>query len=249
LQLGHSFIVVNNSSGVLTVTNNGSATIETIPSGGASQLGATNIATSSGTWGIYSFLPGTYNFNTSSADFGNATISNAVWNGTTIASGYGGTGLTTFTAANNALYSTSASALAAGTLPAAAGGTGITSPGTAGNVLTSTGSAWVSSTPFSGASISNDTSTATNLYPLFAAATSGTPTTIYTSNAKYLYKPSTGELQASQLVASNGLVVNSTTISSNYTVAAGTNANSIGPVTVANGVTVTVTNGQRWVVF
>jgi hypothetical protein len=249
LQLGQSFIFVNNSSGTLTITNNGSATIETIPSGGISQLGATNIATSSGTWGIYSFLPGTYNFNTSSADFGNATISNAVWNGTTIASGYGGTGLTTFTAANNALYSTSASALAAGTLPAAAGGTGITSPGTAGNVLTSTGSAWVSSTPFSGASISNDTSTATNLYPLFAAATSGTPTTIYTSNAKYLYKPSTGELQASQLVASNGLVVNSTTISSNYTVAAGTNANSIGPVTVANGVTVTVTNGQRWVVF
>lgn len=38
----------------------------------------------------------------------------------------GGTGLTTLTAANNALYSTSSSALTAGTLPVAAGGTGAT---------------------------------------------------------------------------------------------------------------------------
>ncbi len=51
-----------------------------------------------------------------------------------------------------------------------------------------------------GASISNDTSTSTNLYPLFANATSGTPTTIYTGNAKLLYKPSTGELQSTVLV-------------------------------------------------
>lgn len=39
----------------------------------------------------------------------------------------GGTGLTGFTAANNAIYSTSSSALAAGTLPIAAGGTAQTS--------------------------------------------------------------------------------------------------------------------------
>jgi hypothetical protein len=134
LQLGHSFIVVNNSSGALTVTNNGSATIETLPSGGASQLGATSIATPSGTWGIYSFLPGTYNFNTATADFGTATITNATWNGGTIASGFGGTGLTTFAGANNALYSTSASALVAGTLPVATGGTGLTTY-TAGDIL------------------------------------------------------------------------------------------------------------------
>jgi hypothetical protein len=134
LQLGYSFIFVNSSSGTLTITNNGSATIETIPSGGASQLGATSIATASGTWGIYSFLPGTYNFNTATADFGTATITNATWNGGTIASGYGGTGLTTFAGANNALYSTSSSALAAGTLPVAAGGTGLTTY-TAGDML------------------------------------------------------------------------------------------------------------------
>jgi len=124
LSLGQSFLFVNNSSGVLTITNNATAVLDTIPSGGVSQLGATNIGTSAGTFGIYSFLPGSYNFNNTTATFNSAAISSAVWNGTTIASGYGGTGLTTFTAANNALYSTSASALAAGTLPAEAGGTG-----------------------------------------------------------------------------------------------------------------------------
>lgn len=44
-----------------------------------------------------------------------------------VATSLGGTGLTTFGAANRALYSTSASVLTAGTLPPAAGGTGQTS--------------------------------------------------------------------------------------------------------------------------
>ena len=47
--------------------------------------------------------------------------------GTTIGTAYGGTGLTSFGSANYALYSTSSSALAAGTLPIAAGGTAKTS--------------------------------------------------------------------------------------------------------------------------
>jgi hypothetical protein len=101
----------------------------------------------------------------------------------------------------------------------------------------------------SGATISNDTSTASNLYPLFSSATSGTPTTIYTSNAKYLYKPSTGDLQASQVIASNGLVLNNTTVSASYTVASGNNAMSVGPMTIASGQSVTVSSGQRWVVL
>jgi hypothetical protein len=126
LQLGQSFLFVNNSSGVLTITNNASATIDIIPSGGVAQLGVTNVSTPAGTFSIYSFLPGSYNFNNTTATFNNAAISSAVWNGTTIASDYGGTGLTTFTGANNALYSTSSSVLVAGTLPIAAGGIGAT---------------------------------------------------------------------------------------------------------------------------
>jgi hypothetical protein len=104
-------------------------------------------------------------------------------------------------------------------------------------------------TVVSGASITNDTTTATQVYPLFAAATSGTPTTIYTGNAKYLYTPSTGELSASVTKASNGLVVNTMTVSANYTVASGDSAMSVGPITVNSGVAVTISSGSRWVVI
>lgn len=96
--------------------------------------------------------------------------------------------------------------------------------------------------------ISNDTSTASNLYPTFAAATSGSLSTIYTSNAKYLYKPSTGELTSEHFVAGNGIFVNSLTIDTSYTIAAGTSGMSAGPITVASGTTVTVSSGSRWVV-
>ena len=108
------------------------------------------------------------------------------------------------------------------------------------------GTTWAS---VGGAALSNDTSTATNVYPLFAAATSGTASTLYTSNAKFLYKPSTGELQASELVASNGLLLNATTVAASYTIGTGYNAMSVGPVTVASGQSVTVSSGQRWLVF
>ena len=107
------------------------------------------------------------------------------------------------------------------------------------------GTAWAS---VGGAALSNDTSTATNVYPLFAAATSGTASTLYTGNAKLLYKPSTGEFQASVPVALNGIVVNSQTVATSYTIAAGYSGMSAGPVTVASGQSVTVSSGSRWVV-
>ena len=99
-----------------------------------------------------------------------------------------------------------------------------------------------------GAVVSNDTATSTNVYPIFAAATSGNISTVYTSNAKLLYKPSTGEFQASVPVASNGIVVNSQTVATSYTIAAGYSGMSAGPVTVASGQSVTIASGSRWVV-
>jgi hypothetical protein len=108
------------------------------------------------------------------------------------------------------------------------------------------GTAWAS---VGGAALSNDTTTSTNIYPLSAAATSGTAATLYTSNAKFLYKPSTGELQASAVVASNGIFVNSQTVATSYTIAAGNSGMSSGPVTVASGQSVTVASGARWVVL
>lgn len=51
--------------------------------------------------------------------------------------------------------------------------------------------------------------------------------------------------------ASAGGVIyeNSTTVSSNYTLSTAKNGMSVGPITIASGVTVTVPSGQRWVVL
>jgi hypothetical protein len=146
----------------------------------------------------------------------------------TVAIANGGTGQTTATAAFDALAPSQTS--------------------NSGKYLTTNGTTTSWATVTAGASISNDTSTSTNVYPLFASATSGTPTTVYTSNAKLLYKPSTGELQATALVASNGIVVNSQTVSADYTIASGNNGMSAGTVSVATGVTVTIATGSVWTV-
>ena len=99
-----------------------------------------------------------------------------------------------------------------------------------------------------GATISNDTSTATNLYPLFSTATSGALVNIYTSDPKYLYKPSTGELTATAHVSSNGIQINANAVATSYTIATGNNGLSAGPVSVSTGVTVTISTGSTWTV-
>jgi hypothetical protein len=134
LHVGVFYTLSNASSGVLTIQDKAGAVIETIGSGGAAQALCTSIATVAGTWGFRVFAASNVTWGNANLDY-NGTITSAVWNGTTIASGYGGTGLTTFSAANNALYSTSSSALAAGTLPIAAGGTSATTATAAFNVL------------------------------------------------------------------------------------------------------------------
>lgn len=135
VSLGQSFIFVNNASGALTVKDNASTTVETVPPGGITQLGALSVATSAGTWGAYSFVPAAVNWGTNSLDLASTVISGGTWQGGTIAANYGGTGLTTFVGANNALYSSGASTLTAGTLPVEAGGTGHTTANAAFNAL------------------------------------------------------------------------------------------------------------------
>jgi len=185
-------------------------------------------------------------------------------NGTTATWSASTGGVTSFSAGTTGLTPNTATTGAvslAGTLAIANGGTGQTTANTAFNALApsqtsnsgkylttdGTNSSWA--TVVSGASISNDTTTSTNVYPLFAAATSGTPTTIYTGNANLLYKPSTGELTSSIVTAGNGIHVNSQTVSASYTIAAGYSGMSTGPVTVASGQSVTVASGSRWVVI
>lgn len=170
---------------------------------------------------------------------------NLTWNGTTLAI----TGALTATA-DSTFSSTGAITVSKGTTAQQPGSpvTGMMRYNTTTNQFegySGSSPAWKS---IGGSALSNDTSTSSNLYPVFAAATTGTAENLYTSNALYLYKPSTGELSVKAPVASNGIFVNSTTVSSNYTIDTGYNGQSIGPMTVASGVTVTVASGQRWVV-
>ena len=116
----------NNATGTLTITDNAGATVGTITSGGAAAIALLSNATVGGTWDVHAYIPENVTWGTNALALGSTVITGGTWNGGTIASGYGGTGLTTFTASNNALYSTSASALTAGTLPVAAGGSGAT---------------------------------------------------------------------------------------------------------------------------
>lgn len=189
------------------------------------------LASNAATTPVTTFSAGTTGFTPNSATSGAVTLS-----GTLVAVN-GGTSFSTYTT-GDMLYSSATNVLSK---------LGV---GTTGQILTVAGGVptWAAAPP-SGASISNDTSTASNLYPLFSSATTGAPTTIYTSNAKYLYKPSTGELQASALVASNGIVVNSLTVATSYTIAAGYSGSSTGPITINSGITVTVSSGSRWVVL
>lgn len=156
-----------------------------------------------------------------------------------VTAGQGGTGQTTYTV-GDILY-----ASATGTLSKL-------TAGTLNYVLTSGGAGvapiWAASSG-SGATITNDTATATNVYPLFAAATSGGLATVYTSNAKLLYKPSTGEFTSSILTAGNGIHVNSKTVATSYTIATGYSGMSAGPITIASGQTVTISSGSKWVVL
>jgi hypothetical protein len=136
LTTGVAFVFNNNSTGVLTLQNYAAGAIGTITAGGAVELVLLNNGTTAGTWDVHGYLPEAVTWGTNALALGSTVITGGTWNGGTIPTAYGGTGLTTFTAANGALYSTSASALAAGTLPVLAGGTGVTtSTGSGANVL------------------------------------------------------------------------------------------------------------------
>ena len=125
LHTGVFYTLSNASSGVLTITDYAGTVIETIGPGGAAQALCTSAATVAGTWGFRVFAASNVTWGNANLDY-NGTITSATWNGGTVQPAYGGTGLTTFTAANNALYSSGATTLTAGTLPIAAGGTGQT---------------------------------------------------------------------------------------------------------------------------
>lgn len=182
----------------------------------------------------------------------NATITGGSINGAPVGNSSTSTGyFTTVTAsADSSFTSTGALLISKGTTGQQPGSpaTGMIRYNTSNNEFEGYSGASPAWKSIGGSAISNDTSTASFEYPLFAAATSGTALTIYTSNANYLYKPSTGELQSVSFLASNGIICNAQTVNTSYTLPTDYNAISAGPVTVASGVTVTVPTGATWVI-
>lgn len=230
----------NLTAGTGVSITNGASSVTIANTGVTSLAGTANQVTASASTGAVTLsLPATINVNTSGSA---ATLAT----GRTIA-------ITGDLAYTSPAFDGSANVTATGTLATVNTNVGTFGSSTNIPVVTVNGKGLVTAVSTAsvqgGAALSNDTSTASNLYPLFAAATSGTPTTIYTSNAKYLYKPSTGELQASAMVSSNGLTVNSNTVATSYSIPSGSSAVSAGPMTVANGVSVTIPSGSRWVVL
>jgi hypothetical protein len=77
----------------------------------------------------------------------------------------------------------------------------------------------------------------------------GQGTTTPNLSSSFTYVTGTGTLTAPAVSASNGLVINSNTVSASYSIPSGSSASSVGPMTVASGQSVTVASGSRWVVL
>jgi len=58
----------------------------------------------------------------------------------------------------------------------------------------------------------------------------------------------TTQTSAAYCVANNCMYENNQTITANYTITTNRSASSVGPITIASGITVTVPSGSRWVI-
>ena len=176
-QLANSSITINGSSislgGSATITANTTNAL-TIGTGLSGTSFNGSAAVTIANTGVLSFSAGTTGFTPSTTTTGAITL------GGLLSLGSGGTNANLTAVAGGILYS-GASALA------------ISAAGTTGQFLQSTGAGTpVWATPVSYATVTDDTTTASTRYPLFANQTSGSLSTEYTSSTKLQYNPSTG---------------------------------------------------------
>jgi len=131
--------------------------------------------------------------------------------------------------ATTATTSTNLAGGVAGAIPwqSAASTTGFTAAGTTGQVLTSAGTGtptWT--TPTSYATVTDDTTTNSTRYPLFANQTSGNLSTEYTSSTKLQYNPSTGIFTATGFSGSGASLTSLTAGNLSGTIPSGVLGNS-----------------------
>ena len=104
LTTGVAFVFNNNATGTLTLQDYATGSIGTITSGGAVELVLLANGTVAGTWDVHGFLPENVTWGTNALNLGSTVITNGTWNGGTIASNYGGTGLTSYAAGDIPYY-------------------------------------------------------------------------------------------------------------------------------------------------
>ena len=154
--------------------------------------------------------------------------------------GFGGTGQTSYTDGQLLIGNSTGNTLTKSTLTA---GSGISITNGSGSItIAATGGG-------STIALAADVSTASALYPTFAAATTGSASTLYTSDPRLNYRPSTGEFQADYLQANGGILLQGATAKSSLTIAAGINGLTVTPYTIPPSVAITVAPNQRWVML
>ena len=132
-----------------------------------------------------------------------------------------------------------------GVLPAANGGTG-QSTYTTWDMIYATGTTTLAKRNIG---TSGQVLTVVGGIPTWSSSATGLPS--QTGNAgKFLTTDGTNPSWATtSAAAGGGIVVNNAVISVSYTIAAGTNGFSVGPMTILGGSAVTVSSGQRWVIL
>ena len=81
---GASYIFDNDATGNVTINDNSSALVDTLIPGAIDVIFLESNSTAAGSWGKYSWLPAYVNWGTSTADFGNVSVSNVTIIGGTI---------------------------------------------------------------------------------------------------------------------------------------------------------------------